>query len=412
MHSATSAQPGARTREEVAGPRRVVVLGSTGSIGMQTLEAIEHLNGLAHEGRSRAIEVVGLAAGNNHEGIREQVLRTGAHAWALANAAPGASGPTYAGPGAAENLVRALGPDLVVSAMVGVAGLRATLAAVELGIDVALANKETLVAAGGVIVPAARRTGARLIPIDSEHSGLWQCLQGIDHGRALVPPCATPSVVERALLTASGGPFREWPLEAIRHATPEQALSHPTWRMGRKNTIDSATMVNKGLELLEAHWLFDLGTERLGVLVHPQSVVHAIVELADGSSLAQLSAPDMRCPIQYALTWPSRAPGCSRRVSWRDLSRLEFAEPDAARFPAIGLAMEAIRRGTGVAYSAANEVAVEAFLSGAICFGRIVELVREVCDRTRVGGARTLEEVLALDEQARAYAREAIARGR
>jgi 1-deoxy-D-xylulose-5-phosphate reductoisomerase len=287
---------------------------------------------------------------------------------------------------------------------VGAAGLPATVAAIELGIDVALANKETLVAAGEIVTPLARRTGARLLPIDSEHSGLWQCLQGLSAtGERLTPPCDAPAIVERAILTASGGPFRTTATEEMRRATPEQALAHPTWAMGPKNTIDSATMVNKGLELIEAHWLFGLSAERLGVLVHPQSIVHAIVELADGSSIAQLAATDMRCPIQLALTWPARAPGCISRLDWGKLGKLEFAEPDLDRFPAIGLAMEVIRAGgtAGAVFNAANEVAVRAFLDHQIPFGRIVEIVRESLERVPSRAARSLESVLDADREAR-----------
>ena len=391
--------------------RRVVVLGSTGSIGTQTLDAITHLNGLADRGLSgQRFDVVGLAAGSRGRELCAQAERFAVPVVALAEG----DGPldtrarVLRGNDAAEALVRDTRADLVVAAMVGVAGLPATLAAVERGIDVALANKETLVAAGQVVLPLAGRTGSRLLPVDSEHSGLWQCLQGLaGAGERLVPPCPTPASVTRAILTASGGPFRETPVDKMRHATVEQALAHPTWSMGPKNTIDSATMVNKGLELIEAHRLFDLETERLGVLIHPQSIVHAIVELADGSSIAQLSSTDMRVPIQLALTWPARTPGCAPRLDWRQMSRLDFCEPDASRFPAIGLAMDVIRcgGGAGAVYNAANEVAVGAFLAGAIAFGRIVEIVGETVARVSSDGGRTLDEIVGLDGAARECAR-------
>lgn len=400
----------AAVRERDGQPvRRVVVLGSTGSIGAQALQAIEHLNALAARGgASRRFEVVGLAAHSSAGLLATQAERWGAKTVAIADgeAALEVPGRVIRGGDAAETLVRETAPDLVVGAMVGAAGLPATLAAVEQGCDVALANKETLVAAGEIVAGLARRTGSRLLPIDSEHSGLWQCVQGLCGGD-VAPPCELPASVERAIITASGGPFRLTPLEEMRRATPERALAHPTWSMGPKNTIDSATMVNKGLELIEARWLFDLPAERLGVLVHPQSIVHAIVELADGSSIAQLSAPDMRCPIQLALTWPRREPGCSRRIDWRELSRLDFAEPDAERFPAVGLAMEVIRRGgtAGAVFNAANEVAVAAFRRGEIAFGRIVEVVAETLDALPVRAADAVDAVLGADAEARETAR-------
>ncbi|VAX38356.1 1-deoxy-D-xylulose 5-phosphate reductoisomerase, partial [hydrothermal vent metagenome] len=398
--------------------RRVVVLGSTGSIGTQTLEAIAHCNALADRGLSRQrFEIVGLAAGRRAETLAAQARRYSVPTLALADPEAVLETPArcFRGPDAPEQLVRKTRPDLVVAAMVGAAGLPATLAAAELGIDIALANKETLVAAGHLVVPLARRTGSRLLPIDSEHSGLWQCLQGLcPRGEHLVPPCRPPEVLRRAIITASGGPFRTTPLDAMRSATLEQALAHPTWSMGQKNTIDSATMINKGLELIEAHWLFGLDGDRLGVLVHPQSIVHAIAELADGSSIAQLSAPDMRCPIQLALTWPNRLPGCCEPIDWRTLSRLDFAEPDPERFPAIGLAFEVIRRGgpAGTIFNAANEVAVQAFLDRSIPFGRIVEIVAEAMDHLSVGRSSrppaTLDEVMELDATARDFARSSL----
>ncbi len=431
--------------------RRVVVLGSTGSIGTQTLETIAHLNALADAGQSRQrFEVVGLAAGTRAELLTEQAHRFSVPFVALANPDTALDIParSFQGRDAPEQLVRETRPDLVVAAMVGAAGLPATLAAAELGIDIALANKETLVAAGHLVVPLARRAGSRLLPIDSEHSGLWQCLQGLcPRGEHLVPPCVVPPILTRAILTASGGPFRTTPIDTMRTATVEEALAHPTWSMGKKNTIDSATMVNKGLELIEARWLFELDADHLGVLIHPQSIVHAIAELADGSSIAQLSTPDMRSPIQLALTWPMRLPGCAAQLDWRTLTSLDFTEPDPERFPAIGLAYEVIRRGggAGTVFNAANEVAVQAFLDRTIPFGRIVEIVEAALRNIPVGdtpwdrlpgGAHrlslgskqttskqerartgwkpvprmpeTLEEVLTLDATAREFARSSL----
>lgn len=390
-------------------PRRVAVLGSTGSIGTQTLDVLAHLNRLAAEGvLPRGYEVVGLAAGSRACDLAAQAAKFGVGTVAVADedAALDTRATVLRGPGAAEALVRETRPDLVVAAMVGAAGLPATLAAVEQGADVALANKETLVAAGQVVITAAARSGARLLPVDSEHSGLWQCLQGLEPGEC-VPPCRTPAFVRRVLLTASGGPFRTTPLERMRRASVEEALAHPTWSMGPKNTIDSATMINKGLELVEAHRLFGLGADRLGVLVHPQSIVHAIVELDDGSSIAQLAAPDMRLPIQLALTWPDRVDACVPHLDWRALSSLEFAEPDHERFPALELAMDVIRRGgsAGAVFNAANEIAVRAFLDGTIPFGRIVGIVSETLERAGAGAAESLAEVLESDAGARELAR-------
>ncbi len=400
--------------------RRVVVLGSTGSIGMQTLEAIEHLNSLAHQGHgSMRYEVVGLAAKTSATALASQAAQFGCSLIALTDEhCPIESNATVLrGTDATVELVERTKPDLVVAAMVGAAGLPATLRAVELGINVALANKETLVAAGEVMVPAARASGAALLPIDSEHSGLWQCLQGLEPldnqtsaaaWRRCEPPCQVGHIVSKAIITASGGPFRTTPLQEMYHASKEQALAHPTWSMGPKNTIDSATMINKGLELIEAHWLFGLSADRLGVLIHPQSIVHAMVELVDGSSLAQLSQPDMRCPIQLALSWPRRAAGCARSLDWQSMERLEFSPPERERFPAIDLAFDVIRQGghAGAIMSGANEVAVEAFLAGSIRFGQIEQIVRQTVEATLQPTAQiTLASILQADALAREEAR-------
>jgi 1-deoxy-D-xylulose-5-phosphate reductoisomerase len=323
------------------------------------------------------------------------------------------------GEGAAERLVREVQADVVVAAMVGASGLPATLAAVELGRDVALANKETLVAAGCLIIPAARASGSRLLPVDSEHSGVWQCLAGDrGAGAAAAPPMALGADVERVVLTASGGPFRTWTREKAYHAPPSAALAHPTWSMGAKVTIDSASLTNKAFEVIEAHWLFGVPGERIGVVVHPQSVVHALVEFADGSVVAQVGSADMRGPIQYALTFPQRPPGVCRRLDVLGLSRLDFERPDPVRFPALTLAYRAIAEGgtSGAVFSAASEEAVSAYLTpealgGArVAFGRIPELAAAAMDAVGVGVVRTLADVLAADAAARAFVRAAIAR--
>lgn len=414
--------------------RRVLVLGSTGSIGTQTLEVIEHLNRVAAAtGGGPVYRLVGLAAGRNAPLLAEQAVRHGVGQIALACAstasvgeapellrrAVGPGGRVWVGPEAAETLVRALRPEVVVAAMVGAAGLPATLAAVELGADVALANKETLVAAGGLIVPAARRAGARLLPVDSEHSALWQCLQACTPasggGAPPCPPMSHPRGVRRLILTASGGALRHLSPDEAARATPSMALRHPTWSMGAKVTIDSASLTNKAFELIEAHWLFGTPGDRLGVLIHPQSIVHSFVEFEDASLLAQLGTPDMKGPIQYALTFPDRAPASARRIDPVALSRLEFSEPDRRRYPALDLADRVIREhGTsGAVFNAASEVAVEAFLSGhvepgrsaAMTFGRLGELVQEVFESIPGRPVRTLADVLEADAAARERAR-------
>ena len=413
--------------------RRVIILGSTGSIGRQTLDVIAHLNALherdEHEHR---YDVVVLAAGANVARLDEQSRAHPSARLAITHAdvrdlALGEQGPRAAftgallhafhGDDAAERLVREVECDLVVSAIVGVAGLRATLAAAELGRDIALANKETLVAGGCVVVPAARASGARLLPVDSEHSGLWQCLVGAcwSRGSPIAPPIESPRGVTRMILTASGGPFRTWTKNEIDAATPAQALAHPTWQMGAKVTIDSASLVNKAPELIEAHWLFGMPADRLDAVVHPQSIVHALVEFDDGSTLAQLGLPDMRTPIQWALTFPGRAEAPTTRLRWHEARHLVFEPVDRTRFPAIDLAFEVMRQGptsaNGCVLNAANEVAVQAFLApgSMLAFGRIGTIVRRTIDELGRHEARTLDDVLRVDREARALALELVA---
>lgn len=388
--------------------RRVIILGSTGSIGRQTLDVIESLNREHANGRCpRAFRVVGLAAGSNASLLFQQAAAFGVRDVALADG-DGATTPpglrVHRGRDAGEALVRSVEADVVLGAMVGAAGLPATLAAVELGRDVALANKETLVAAGELVVPAARRTGARLLPVDSEHSAVWQCLPA-----PLCPPCAAGPEIRRVILTASGGPFRTWSLHDMQRATPEQALAHPTWTMGAKVTIDSASMTNKALEIIEAHWLFGLDAPRIDVLVHPQSIVHSFVEYVDGSTLAQLGAPDMRTPIQFALTWPDRPPGCSPAIDWTKLPKLDFEKPDLEKFPALRLAYEVIELGgvAGAVMNAANERAVQAFLDRRIAFGAITDLteraVRSLVGSRPQGRLSGLGQALEADDEARGW---------
>lgn len=411
-----------------AGVRRVLLLGSTGSIGTQTVEVIRHLNALHARGQwPQRYEVVGLAAGRNAAVCLEQAREFGVRDVALADgngAEPPAGVRLRRGPDAAERLVREVECDLVLAAMVGFAGLPATLAAVQLGRDVALANKETLVAAGGLVVPAAARSGSRLLPVDSEHCAVWMCLQGTTEptgdgvggqggveDQRLCPPCDVSARVSRVILTASGGPFRTRSRDEVYHATAAEAMRHPTWNMGPKVTIDSASLTNKALEVIEAHWLFGLPGKQIGVLVHPQSIVHSIVEYPDGSAIAQLAPPDMRTPIQYALTYPARPAGVSRKFDWAKLGTLEFAEPDFERFPALGLAWRVIEQGgtAGAVMNAANEAAVEAFIAGTIPFGRIPELTTAAMDQVGVSPLRDLRDAEEADAEARRFVSSALA---
>jgi 1-deoxy-D-xylulose-5-phosphate reductoisomerase len=409
---------------------RVIVLGSTGSIGTQTLEVIEHLNALHQRGEfPTRFEVVGLAAGRCSERYLEQARRFGVRHMAFGILEPGevayaddpnssAKSCVRCGRDAAIDLVLTVECDLVVSAISGSAGLDATLRAVKLGRDVALANKEALVAAGSLIISAARESGARILPIDSEHSGIWQCLAShiphptSDTRHPPAPPLTLGPEISRIILTASGGPFRTWPARETYNATPEQALNHPTWKMGPKVTVDSASLTNKALEIIEAHWLFGLPPERIDVLIHPQSIVHAIVEFQDGSSVAQLGAPDMRTPIQYALTFPARAPGACRTLTWSELRSLDFEPPDHDRFPALSLAARVIREGgtAGAVFNAANEGAVEAFLQKRIPFGRITELTAKALDAIPSQPLKGLADALDAQTAARAFIRDHLGR--
>jgi len=372
--------------------KRVVVLGSTGSIGRSTLDVVDSLR--------EQVTLVGLAGHRNWRLLAEQARRFGVrhvaiadeiHAAELRAACPPGT-RVLAGPAGLVELAVTCDANFVLAAIVGAAGLPATLAAVEHGIDVGLANKESLVVAGSLIVPTAQRTGARLLPVDSEHSAIFQCLQS---GRR--------EDVRKIYLTASGGPFRQWDAERMHNATLGDALNHPTWSMGPKITIDSATMMNKALEIIEAHWLFDVPAEQIGVLIHPESVVHSMVEFNDGSVIAQLGTPDMRTPIQYALTYPHRPAGVAPPLDWSTGRTLHFEPPDLERFDALRLGFASARAGgtSGAVLNAANEAAVEHFRAERIPFGRIVELARDVFERHRPAARPTLEELLAQDAWAR-----------
>lgn len=373
-------------------PRPIVILGSTGSIGESALEVVA-----AHRNQYR---VVGLAAGRGWRRLAQQAVEFDvAHvaladvdaAQSLRGALPG-GGQLLAGPEALVELIRDTDADLVLSAVVGAAGLPATMAAVERGIDVALANKESLVVAGSILMPLARKTGSKLIPVDSEHSAIFQSLQSGAHGE-----------VHKLTLTASGGPFRAWTHGQIQDATLEDALRHPTWSMGPKITIDSASMMNKALEVIEAHYLFDMPADRIEVLVHPQSIVHSMVEFCDGSVIAQLGAPDMKTPIQYALSYPRRHDGIAERLNLAEVGRLDFEPPDFERFPLLGLGFDAARRGgtSGAVLNAANEAAVACFREGKFRFGRLADVVGEVCSRHDVQDEPSLADLMDADAWAR-----------
>jgi 1-deoxy-D-xylulose-5-phosphate reductoisomerase len=372
--------------------KNVVILGSTGSIGTSALKVAEDL--------PDRIRLVGLAAGTNVDRLAQQTVRHRPAAICIESseqacelqAGLGTQTRVHSGPEGLVALATMGGADIVLIAIVGTAGLQPALAAIRAGKDIAVASKEILVMAGEIVMKEARRCGVRVLAVDSEHSAIFQCLDG------------KPSdSVRRLWLTASGGPFRQTPREAFPAITVEEALQHPSWNMGRKITIDSATMFNKALEMIEARWLFDIEMDRVGVLIHPQSVVHSMVEFIDGSILAQMSTPDMCLPIQYALTYPDRARSERVQTDFARLGSLTFEEPDLDRFPALRLARCAAEKGGTLpaVLNAANETAVEAFCAGRIRFDQISELVAGVMDRhTRVGHP-TLEEILGADAWAR-----------
>ncbi len=376
--------------------KRLILLGSTGSIGRQTLECVANLGD--------AYRVVGLAAGSKADQVIGQARRFGVGHVAIADPACAEAAraalpeaQVFAGDDAAETLLDAVEADMIVTAVVGAVGLPATLKAIERGMTIGLANKETLVAAGELVMPMARKHGVPLLPIDSEHSAIFQCLQGSHHGD-----------VKRIVLTASGGPFRNATRAQIDAATVDEALNHPTWNMGPKITIDSATMMNKALEIIEAHWLFGLDADRIEVIIHPQSIAHSFVEFEDHSILAQLGTPDMRTPIQYALTYPARMNGCSQPLDWSTMGTLEFSPPDHARFPSLGLAYRAIRAGgtAGAVLNAANEAAVAAFLDRRIRFVEIVPLVEGAMDAVPPRPVTDLAAVQEADHAARRHVAE------
>ena len=382
--------------------KHIAILGSTGSIGQSALAVVD-----AHADRLR---VVGLAAGENAELFGAQIARYRPRVAAMASCGAldrlkqsGPVGVAIAGAGRDGLVAVASHPDadLVLCASSGTDALEAVLAAIEHGKTIALANKEVLVMAGGIVTEAARRRGVAVLPVDSEHNAIHQCL----HARCV-------GDLKRVILTASGGPFRGRTLSDLSAVSPDDALKHPTWRMGRKITIDSATLMNKGLEVIEAHWLFGVRADQIDVVVHPQSVVHSMIELLDGSIIAQLGVTDMRLPIQYAFSYPDRWPAPLDALDLTQAGHLDFSAPDTDAFPCLRLAYRALEseRGLPVVLNAANEVAVARFLDGRIAFTSIPVVIEQTMDAHRGARTATLADIRALNQWAQDYASEA-ARG-
>jgi 1-deoxy-D-xylulose-5-phosphate reductoisomerase len=379
--------------------KRVTILGATGSVGSSTLDLIERA--------PEAFEVLALTAHRDVDKLAAAAIRTNARLAVVADAScldrlrAALAGTGIEAQGGTDAVCDAArrGADWTMAAIVGTAGLKPVMAALEAGGTVALANKEALVSAGAVMTAAARAHGTTLLPVDSEHNAVFQCLDR-----------TAPKSVRRIILTASGGPFRETPIEAMRSITPAQAVAHPNWSMGAKISVDSATMMNKGLELIEAFHLFPVCAEQLDVLVHAQSVVHSMVEYVDGSTLAQLGSPDMRTPIAYALAWPERMETPCAPLDLAKIGRLDFAAPDPERFPALTLARQALEAGGArpAILNAANEVAVAAFLAGRINFLEIAAIVADTLARYDPAAPDSLDAVLAVDAEAREYAAERV----
>jgi len=372
--------------------KRVLLLGSTGSIGRNALGVLDALG--------ENWKVVALAAGCRSADLAQQANRLKPDAVAIADSDVvddlcrdlAYTPACFTGPDALRNLVDAVDFDIAICAVVGAGGLSATLRAVELGKRVALANKECMVIAGSILIPLAKRTGATILPIDSEHSAIFQAMQA-----------GNRRDVRRIYLTASGGPFRTWDADAMERITVDQALQHPTWEMGPKITIDSATMMNKALEIVEARWLFDLEPDQIDVIIHPESIVHSLVEFCDGSIVAQLGTPDMRTPIQYALTYPDRQACPSPNLDLFSIGSLTFDRPDEARFPALRLGHYVAQKGgtSGTVFNAANEVAVELFRRNALSFGDISRFAEKILNDHTFIAAPTLEQLLDADAWAR-----------
>lgn len=381
--------------------KKIVLLGSTGSIGCSTLKVAQDL--------PEELQIIALAAHSNVEKLSQQVHDTGvkhvalydsSRADALRSLLP-SDVTIYLGEAGLIELASLADADAVLVAIVGTAGLQPALAAIRAGKDLAVASKEILVMAGEIVTREAQRAGVQLLPVDSEHNAIFQCLDGHRGGAA---------EVSRLILTASGGPFRNTPAADLAHVTLAQALKHPTWEMGRKITIDSASLFNKGLEMIEARWLFGIGMDRIDVIVHPQSIIHSMVEFIDGSVFAQMSHTDMCFPIQYALTWPKRLRGGLKPLRFEELAKLEFIAPRETDFPALRLAREAGSSGGTLpaVFNAANEIAVDAFIAGRIPFPGIWHLVEKTMQAHEVQDASELAPILAADQWARAHATAAL----
>ena len=378
--------------------KKVVLLGSTGSIGTSTLKVAREI--------PERMEIVGLAAANSVEALAEQVGETGVKHVGIYNAEREAElralipddVVVHVGLEGLIELARLEGADMVLVAIVGIAGLHPAFAAIDAGKDLAVASKEILVMAGELVMRAAREKGVKILPVDSEHNAIFQCLEGHEKSRSYE--------VSRLILTASGGPFRTMDADFLEGVKLEQALKHPTWEMGRKITIDSATLFNKGLEMIEARWLFDVEMDRVDVIVHPQSIVHSMVEYVDGSVLAQLSTTDMCFPIQYAVTYPERMANGLKPLNFVELGKLEFEAPRRDAFPAIDLAVRAGTEGGTLpaVLNAANEIAVDAFVDGKIGFTDIWRVVEQTMDAHVWNAGETLEALIAADENARELA--------
>jgi 1-deoxy-D-xylulose-5-phosphate reductoisomerase len=377
--------------------RKLALLGATGSVGTSTLDLVERSPG--------AFEVVALTAANDVQGLAAAALRTGARLAVIANDArlpelrEALAGSNCRAAAGREALIEAAAgeADWVMAAIVGCAGLEPVMAAVEAGRTVALANKEALVTAGALMTQAAARAGATILPVDSEHNAIFQCLAG-----------SRLEDVSRLILTASGGPFRSFSAEAMARATPAQAVAHPNWSMGAKISVDSATMMNKGLELIEARHLFGLPGERIDILVHPQSVVHSLVEYVDGSVIAQLGSADMRIPIAHVLAWPRRMPTPADPLDLVKIGTLSFEQPDCERFPALSIARDVLKAGraASVVLNAANEVAVDAFLQGRIGFADIIATVERALELIQPPAPRSIADVIDIDSEVRKKAGE------
>ena len=378
--------------------KRIAILGSTGSIGSQTLAVVREHPDL--------FSVSLLTANNSVELLEQQarefnvpnvVICNPEKYGLLSRGLSGTGTKVHSGMDAVCDLVTAPDVDIVVASMVGFSGLRPTLAAIGAGKPIALANKETLVAAGSIVMGAAAKNGVDILPVDSEHSAIFQCLLG-----------AGPNKLEKIHLTASGGPFRTWPKEEIAKATKDMALKHPNWNMGAKITIDSATMMNKGFEVIEAKWLFDTDASKINVLVHPESIIHSMVEFADGAVIAQMGWPDMREPIQLALSYPKRLTLSNRKLDFPELGKMTFHRPDLDKFPCLSLAFEAIGRGGNVpaALNAANEAAVAAFLHDKIGFYDISGIVSDCIASVEFIAEPTIEEIFSTNDEVYAKAKE------